>query len=239
MNNKFIRFFLIFLALNFSILSVFSVAEIFSSYNTQIKINSDNTINVSKQIVLQNTQTVGIVPGQIEFKILTINNNFKILNYFAKNKYGQNISSRLIKTKNYTTIMLSIFQPILPGFKYIINLNYKVSYEPSGFIFKKFQIPLKENVQIPIKSGTVEVELPKNVYFTYVDYVDNSTKVEKNKVIWKINDKMPDSTFFEYSYLPLKVGNIQGSILFWIIINIILLIFLIREIRKSVNAREK
>jgi len=67
--NRIIKTFLVFfLALVFTS-SVFSSVEVFSDYNTVLKVNSDNTIEINKTLKLKNVYDVGIVPGQIEFKV--------------------------------------------------------------------------------------------------------------------------------------------------------------------------
>jgi len=46
---------------------------------------------------------------------------------------------------------------------------------------------------------------------------------------------MPNSVSFEYSYLPIMIGNLKGSYVFWIAINIILLLILVYEIKKEIK----
>ena len=53
----------------FFINSIFGAVEVFSKYDTHLTINNDNTIEVNKSLSLKNVYDVGIVPGQIEFKI--------------------------------------------------------------------------------------------------------------------------------------------------------------------------
>jgi len=66
--NIFKGFMLFFLSLYF-MTSVFASVEVFSKYDTVLTINTDNTIEVNKSLSLKNVYDVGIVPGQIEFKI--------------------------------------------------------------------------------------------------------------------------------------------------------------------------
>jgi len=121
----------------------------------------------------------------------------------------------------------------LPGFEYEFNLYYKVAYEPGGIFFKSLQIPLREST-IPIEKGDFTVILPENYHFTYLGTENKDAVVDGNVASWKIKDNMPNSVTFEYSYLPVKVGNLKGSYVFWILINIILLLILIFEVRKEI-----
>jgi len=223
-------FLLLILSINVSYSAV--AEEVFSDYSTHIKLNSDETIEISKKIILTNVGVVAFVPGQVEFKISNDAGDLKILNYSVINKFGKSIRNNLVRTGDSSVIVLEIFQPLLPGFDYEINLAYNLSYVSSGIVFKKFQIPLSEKSRIPIKKGKVSLEIPSNLYLTYVDYLDNSSVFGKNTVNWEINENTPSSVFFEYSYLPIKIGNMQGSTVFWIIVNVILIFLLVREIRK-------
>ncbi len=218
--------------------STFGAVEVFSNYDTVMKLNKNNTIDVHKIILLRNVHEVGIVPGQVEFKIgkslYDSVSNVELLDYKVLDRYGNPIKSQISDTGQFSTILLDIFTPILPGFEYKIDLYYTLEYNPEGIFFKRLQVPLKEITQIPIKKGTVELIIPDSYHFTYLSYTDNDTIVQDNSVAWEINEDMPQTLTFEYSYLPIKVGNIQGSYIFWITINAILILILFFEIRKEI-----
>ena len=139
---------------------------------------------------LRNIHTVGIVPGQVEFKINHDANSgiLNLVNYSVTNRYGQSITSKLIQTESYSIIALDIFQPLLPGFEYIINLDYTLEFDPSGIIFKTFELPLKENTRIPIWEGRYELELPESYQLTYLNYEDNDTVIENGKVTYILSE---------------------------------------------------
>lgn len=240
MMRKISRCFYFFILILFlSSISYSAEVEIFSEYNTVMQLNKNNTIDIHKTIALQNVHEVGIVPGEIEFKIgksiYSDVSNVNIQNFKATNRYGNPINAKLVETDKYSIITLDIFTPVLPGFEYRINLDYSLIYEPEGIFFKRLQVPLKEDTQIPIERGTVELIIPSSYHFTYLSYIDNDTIVEDNTIKWELNKEVPDSLIFEYSYLPVKIGNIQGSYIFWITINVILIFILFLEIRKEVK----
>ena len=232
----------IFLFLLLVILSIFTISaqnvEQFSSYDTTYTFLEKNLIEVNKKIYLRNIHSVGIVPGQVEFKLSSVENSqFEIFDVSAKNRYGQDINSQLRTTANYYTIFLNIFTPVLPGFEYEINLNYKIKFDNSGIFFKRVQLPLVEDSRIPILSGNIEVNFPKGNSITYLDFKDEFTTINKNQVNFKLSENTPNQVLVEYSKIPFGIGSIPGSLVFWLLINFLLIIILALEIRKELKQR--
>jgi len=230
--------FFLFILLNFT----YSSVEVFSNYDTFLKVNSDNSINVNKSLTLKNVYDVGIVPGQIEFKIGRgvdgSVSSLEVTDLKAIDGFGNEIKSQLRQTKDYTIIILDIYYPLLPGFEYNFNLNYKVSYAPGGIFFKSLQIPLREST-IPINKGKFVVALPENYYFTYIYSEGKNSTIENNIATWNIENDLPKSVIFEYSYMPIKIGSLKGSYVFWIMLNLLLLSILVIEIRREISKVNK
>lgn len=226
-----------FFLFSFFIISGFSNVEVFSKYDTVLTVNTDNTIEVNKSLNLKNVYDVGIVPGQIEFKIGKGTEgsiaNIDVLDVKAVDRFGTEIKSQVRKTKDYSVIILDIYYPLLPGFEYSFDLYYKLSYEPGGIFFKSLQIPLREST-IPIELGEFSVQLPNNYHFTYIDTQGKETDIDGNYATWDIKDDFPKSVAFEYSYIPIRFGDLKGSYVFWVSINILLLLFLVYEVRKEI-----
>lgn len=214
--------------------SSFAAIEVFTQYDTTMIFNSNNTIDVHKEILLRNIHEVGIVPGQIEFKINGKSEGLELLDYEVIDRYGREIRSSLVQTGDTYTIMLNIFSPILPGFDYKIDLKYSLAYEPAGIFFKRVEVPLKENTRIPILRGNVELLFPEKYSVTYTDYTDNNTTIHANTAIWDLDKNSPETVMVEYSYIPLSIGGVSGALIFWIVVNIILLVLLVWQIKKEV-----
>lgn len=235
--NIFFIVFSLFFILFFSS-SVFSAVEVFSNYDTVLKVTSDNNILINKSLTLKNVYDVGIVPGQIEFKIGKgvdgSVGNIDIENIKAFDSFGNEIKAKLRNTKEYSIIVLDVYYPLLPGFEYEFNLIYSMSYEPGGIFFKSLQIPLREST-IPIQNGKFKVILPNNYHFTYLSTSGMNSTINKGSATWNIKDDLPKSVVFEYSYLPVKFGDLKGSYVFWITVNIILLLILVFEVRREIN----
>ena len=237
--NKLVKLVLFLGALMISLTQLFASVEVFSNYDTHLKVNSDNTIEVNKTLSLKNVYDVGIVPGQIEFKIARglegSVGNIEVIDVKAVDSYGKEVKSQVRQTQDYSVIILDVYYPLLPGFEYDFNVYYKLSYEVGGIFFKSLQIPLREST-IPIETGTFNVELPDNYHFTYLDADDTTqASISEGVATWPIQDNSPSSIHFEYSYLPLKIGPLQGSYVFWISVNILLLLFLIYEVRREIR----
>jgi len=226
------------LVFGFLILSVNGAVQVFSKYDNTLVIHKNNTIEVTKSLTIKNVYTVGIVPGQIEFKVGKSTdgelNTLEISNLKVVDSYGSVIPSQIRKTKDYSVIVLDVYYPLLPGFEYSFDITYTLDYNPGGIFFKNLQVPLREST-IPIEKGYFSVELPTNYYFTYVNSDEGEGQVNKNTAKWDIKNDIPKSISFEYSYLPVKVGNYRGSYVFWIVINLILILILLFEIRKEVK----
>ena len=211
--------------------------EQFTTYDSTITILDDNKIKVEKQLAIRNVHDAGIIPGQVEFKIFNANSDapLNIIEYSAKNRYGEDIRSRLASTSDFSSISLDIFQPILPGFEYEITLTYIIEYESSGIFFKRVEIPLKENTRVPILAGDVLIEVPENKYFTYLSYENDNTTISGNLASFSLQADTSDFLIFEYSFIPLKVGPLAGSLVFWSLVNVILLIILGMEMKKELK----
>jgi hypothetical protein len=229
----------IFLTVFLGIFSIsFASVEVFSDYSTHLKINDDDTIEINKSLTLKNVYTVGIVPGQIEFKIAKGTEgslgNIEIQEVRAIDAFGKEINSQIRTSKEFSVIIVDVYYPLLPGFEYEFDLYYKLSYNPGGIFFKSLQIPIREST-IPIEKGTFTVELPESYHFTYLESEGSQGEIIDNQAQWEIKDNTPSSILFEYSYLPVSIGNFQGSYLFWILVNIVLVVFLVIEIRREVK----
>jgi len=238
-NNKIIK--IIWLIITVFIISNFaySAVEVFSNYDTKLIVDTENNfININKTLVLKNVYDVGIVPGQIEFKIAKgvdgSVDNLQVINVSAYDKFNQDINVHVRNTDKYSVIILDVFYPLLPGFEYEFYLNYKLSYEPGGIFFKSLQIPLREST-IPIEKGEFEVVLPENYHFTYLGDEVDSVIVKDNTATWMIKDNMPNSIMFEYSWIPVRFSSFKGSYLFWIVLNLLLLGLLYFEIKRELK----
>ena len=218
-----------------SISSVFSTVEVFSKFDTVVKINENDTVEINKSLSLKNVYDVGIVPGQVEFKIGDGDaDSVFIEEAVAVDSYGNDIKATIKNREGYSVIVLDVYYPLLPGFEYSFDLYYRFSYEPGGIFFKSLQIPVREST-IPIEDGYFQVILPESYSFTYLS--DEGFNETEDGVIakWNIKDDSPKMVGFEYSYLPVNLGFARGSYVFWIALNILLLLFLILEIRKAVK----
>ena len=163
------KVFFVFVLILTSLSCLNASVEVFSNYDTVLTVNTDNTIDINRSLTLKNVYEVGIVPGQIEFKVAKgvdgSVDNLKVMNVSAKDKFGKDIKVQVREMKDYSVIILDVYYPLLPGFEYQFDLDYKLSYNPGGIFFKSLNIPIREST-IPIEKGAFRVVLPDNYHFT-------------------------------------------------------------------------
>ncbi len=213
----------------------FAAVEVFSKFDTSIRINSDNTVEINKSLSLKNVYDVGIVPGQVEFKLArgTEGGKIKILDVQAVDQYGSVLRTRVRENEDSSVIVIDVYYPLLPGFEYSFDLYYKFEYEPGGIFFKSLQIPLREST-IPIEDGRFSVTLPKSYYFTHTSE-EGFDSITDGKATWVIANDNPKVVSFEYSRIPLNIGFARGSYVFWVVVNLLLLSILVFEIRRAIK----
>lgn len=241
------RFKRLYLLLFFSLILFISIlnfnhaqisGESFSKYYSKVEFLEENIIKISKDMALRNNYDRAILPGQIEFRIgsgtLDSSTNIILENIKVFDQFGRNITYTYREFEDYSSIVLDIFYPLLPGFEYEFSLIYELEFESRGIFFKSLEIPLKES-SIPIEQGTFEVILPRNNYFTYLGDLDMFATINRNVGVWELEDNLPNSVEFEYSFIPIRTPWLRGSYTFWIIVNLLMFAFLVTQIRKEIK----
>lgn len=212
--------------------------ERFSSYKATNTIIDSETIQVNKKFAIQNIHTVGIIPGQVEFKIVKDDNReINITNFIAIDHNGGRIPTYMRENQDHILLGIDIHTPILPGFEYKVDMNYTINTKFSGFLFKTLKLPLKEQTKTDIAAGTVEIILPDSKSYTYISYEDNLTKLEDNYLRYRIMGYSPEGVEIEYSSIPLRILDFKGSIVFWAVIDLILFAILIFEVRRRIKQK--
>lgn len=235
--NKILRIVLFFFTFLLFTSSVYANVEIFSKFDTVINIQKDNIVEINKSLSLKNVYDIGIVPGQVEFKVargIESREPVVIEDVRAIDQFGNEISTHIRAADDSTVIVLDIYYPLLPGFEYSFDLYYKFNYEPGGIFFKSLQIPIREST-IPINDGEFQVNLPSGYSFTHLSSEGFNETIEGNTARWDIKDDLPKSISFEYSYIPIHFQFARGSYVFWIVVNVVLLVFLLIEVRRAVK----
>lgn len=213
----------------------FSKFQEFSEYNTKIIFNNDSTITIENEIHLRNTHSVGIVPGEFEFELYQYDEEFNIIDFDVVDELGNTITTRLIENDNKTSLIMNLFTPILPGFEYTFTVSYTFEFRSSGLLFNRLEVPIIQETQLPTKSGKLEIIIPKNKRFTYVSQQSNQTDISINKLSFPIDSITSEKLLIEYSSIPIRLGNYPGSLVFWLIINTLLIILLGFQLKKEIT----
>lgn len=214
--------------------------EQFTQYQVSYTFLEDGVIEVNKYMLLRNIHSEGIVPGPVEFRTSVLEGNeFEIFDLQATNRHGENLTSRILEFSEYTAIGINVFTPILPGFEYEINLNYKIRFNNTpGILFKRVQLPLVQQTRVPILAGNVEINVPDNHFITYSGFRDNFTTISSNTITFELTDETPEYVLIEYSRIPSRIGGFAGSLVFWILVNAILFTILIYEIVRGFRRKK-
>ena len=218
----------------------FASAEVvvFKSYETK-SILGDNSLSISRKIILQNVGSNPIIPGELHFKLHEISKDKKVAsdvnNLGAKNDFDKVLKTRKIESAEETDIVVSVWEPVLPRFTYVVLLEYDLKFEPKGILFYEIKVPLEETT-IPIKTQKQQLYLPAKYHVTYAPDADVKLVQEGGKkyrvVTWEDREDM----VVEYSRLPLPKMGLRAVNVFWIVIILALLIstfFIHRKLRAA------
>ncbi|MEM4268429.1 MAG: hypothetical protein QXK37_06400 [Candidatus Woesearchaeota archaeon] len=200
----------------------YSSAEVvvFEQYVTDTFLQKSG-LHIERMVILKNVGSNPIIPGELHFKLHEIRKGTrvpsKVSNFFAENEIKTPLKTRMIEGNDETDLVISVWEPVLPGFTYKIYLKYDLEFDPKGFLFYEIKVPVEETT-IPIRSNEHSLYLPSNYHVTYapegvVKKVEKSGKTYR-QVVWKNRRDM----LLEYSYLPLPKLGVRGVNIFWIVI---------------------
>lgn len=231
---------LVIICMTFLSISFAQSVEQFTQYNVSYTFLEEGVIEVNKFMLLRNIHSVGIVPGPVEFRTSVLEGNeFEIFDLQATNRHGENLTSRILEFSEYTAIGVNVFTPILPGFEYEINLNYKIRLNNTpGILFKRVQLPLVQQTRVPILAGNIEINVPNNHFITHTNFRDNFTTISSNTITFELTDETPEYVLIEYSRVPSRIGGFAGSLVFWILVNAVLFSILIYEIVRGFRRKK-
>lgn len=181
----------------------------FHQYNTELYINPP-LIRITKNIEIENYGNVGIVPGEMIFRILNINES-QIINISAKDEYGNIFPTKVVPSENFVELVVENYIPIFAQSKQKVFIEYTLLIKTSSLLFYSFEYPLIDTT-IPIKEGKIYIKLPNNLHLTYAP---NVICESKNNCYFEIKNQKNKMIEFEVSKLPLPLLKVRASNLFW------------------------
>lgn len=213
------------------LLSTTLVAEVivFDNYDSTFTLKGGKLI-VEKELRLKNVGSSPIIPGEIHFKISqegSKNSAPDITNYMAYNSEEKELDTQLIKTNTDSSLVFTVWDPLLPGFFYDVTMTYEFDFKPKGVLFYSVVLP-EEKTTIPIKNFESTVILSKSNHFTYAPDALIETTSRGREAVWE----SPEVIDFEYSIIPIPKLGFKAVNLFWIIIMCILVIQLFLKVRR-------
>lgn len=201
---------------------------VFSKYDSSYNL-VDGKLIVSKILRLKNVGDAPIIPGEIHFKLSQDGSDDPLVveQFTAQNKDGKELDTKLVTTDSQTSLVFTVWDPLLPDFFYDVDMEYEIDFNPRGILFYSVILP-EEKTTIPIRDSSVKIVLPKAYHFTYAPDADISTTDEGRVASW-LNAK---EIQFEYSVVPLPKLGFRAVNAFWIILMLIFLVQLFLKFRK-------
>ncbi len=207
--------------------SVAGEVLVFDKYDTVSKVNG-NTIRIEREMTLTNVARNPVIPGELHFKLYQEDGDARtaipVTNFEAVSDRGQKLNTKIVNRDDETSLAVTVWDPLLPGFSYTFRVSYDMEFEPSGLLFYELRIP-REDTTIPIKQSTQTVLLQPNIHVTYAPDTQVSKLSGNTVVSWAGQE---ESQIIEYSTLPfprIKVGSfaLRSVNVFWGIIIVCLI----------------
>jgi hypothetical protein len=169
MNKKCIPIIISLVFFSFLVLPLASANVIvFDEYVTGYTVKG-NSLIVEKSLRLTNVGDGPIIPGEIHFKVSTdgLKGAPEVENYNAiNNRDGSDLDTQLIKNADQTSLIFTVWEPLLPGFFVDVQMTYEMDFKPKGLLFYSVSLP-QEETTIPINQYGSEVILPRRFHITY------------------------------------------------------------------------
>lgn len=231
MRTKFLLVSLTFFLIALSASSFAYDVVVFEDYDTSYFLK-EGKLSVEKRIRLKNIGKNPIIPGELHFRVYEARGEksypVEVENLAASNN-NNDLSTRVTKYKEYSDIIVHVWNPVLPEFELPITISYDLDFAPKGVFFHEVQFPIEETT-IPIRDSSVNFMLPKKYHVTYATTTEINEDGIYNIVRW-IND---DDLSLEYTLLPLPRTPFRMVSVFWLSILVVLgVIFIFLNSRRK------
>lgn len=206
-----------------------TVVEVYDHYNVSITLDGDNA-HIKETITIQNVISKSIVPGYVDKTLIRSSQN-KLFFIPIPGKVDHSVdvenvevsfgASRITdvqvtRTDESTTIRYGLWFPISPGESRTVVLEYDyIDFADPGILFTQGYYPMAAN--IPINNAHIDLDLPTGRHVTYSN-ARKSTSLDQ--ISWSKESLGTDMWLlkFEYSRIPLPTSPIRWSLLLWIFI---------------------
>lgn len=193
---------------------------VFDKYETRITLEQER-LHVNRVMFLKNVGANPIIPGELHFKLHELDGDKKVAskvdNFGAVDKNGNKLSTSTIERETETDLIISVWDPLLPGFFYRMTTDYDLRFRPKGILFYEINIPT-EDTTIPIQGKTTSFALPRKFHVTYAPGAQVTDEEGMRVVTWEKGTEMA----LEYSRIPLPRLGIKAVNLFWAALIIVL-----------------
>ncbi len=213
--------------------------ESFSKYKVDIDIHEGGMAHITKTITIQNNINKPIVPGIAYIRVFkkkesrflglwttsVSNVPLRVENLIVKDENNNILNSETKIEKNISTIVFSVWVPIPPRQNYTVRIEYDTrDLVETGILFSEVSYPLPAS-SIPIKHKEITVKLPPGTYLSY----STAKAIRNGRLVWQAgpNDKGQITADLEYTKIPFIALPVHGSLVFWLIVLVIVIIYLV------------
>jgi|Deesub1362B_J571_1020462.scaffolds.fasta_scaffold05571_2 hypothetical protein len=208
--------------------------EEISKYSMEVTVT--DSAHVRNEITLRNLIDKPLVPGIGEIRLQKVHPVKLFIFYIpfteerepvevseVKAYSGKTIiNTRVEQNSEYTSIYYEIWHPIEPGKEYTFTIEFDADIVEKGLLFKTIKIPVGSDVDI----RDLKIDVYSDWKLTYAEpKMDGS---------WSAAIPANHIAFFtaEFSILPLPELPVQGYILFWTLVIVLMVLVAIPIWRK-------
>ena len=208
---------------------VMAEVVVFDHYDTNFKLEGDKLF-IEKSITIKNVGSSPIIPGEIHFQLSHdgFKETPKISGFSVIDFKNKELDTKLVERDDQTSLVFTVWDPLLPKFFYKVTMKYEVEFSPRGILFYSIELP-EEKTTIPIKNENVVFNLPKKYHFTYAPEADIDVENDMRTASWSEASVKE----FEYSMIPFPRFGIRAVNLFWWIIIIICFVQLFFRMKRN------
>lgn len=197
-----------------------------------------NILRVEKDLVLRNVGSNPVMPGDIRFRVYEVRGGNLVPSEIREIQASDNsreLDTYVEQFSEYSTLVVRVFNPLLPEFDYQIRLSYEINFNPTGILFHEMIFPIEETT-IPIRDSSTTFIIPNRYRITYAPNVEIVQDSMHRTIDWDSDDEL----VLEYTRLPLPQAPFRMVSVFWLSILAVLgVLFIYLNSRRPDGKRKK
>lgn len=192
---------------------------VFEDYDKTYFMDGD-VLRVEKDLTLRNVGNNPIIPGDIRFRMYEVLGGETVpseIDELQATDGSRELESRVESYDDYSSIIVSVYNPLLPGYDYQMTVSYEIDFNPTGILFHEMIFPIEETTT-PIRDSTTRLVMPNHYKVTFAPDAEISSDSMRQTIEWDGDSDL----MLEYTRLPLPRMPFRMVSVFWLIILAIL-----------------